>query len=289
LLLRRRWGSWNNRERLKEILLEQVFLNGERIDQGIPLRALFFGEGLFETFRYRHRMPLHFDKHYSRMERGAGLLGIPFAGRENLAGLINIAVSGSGIQDAYVKVCLLSRGELNYSDYASKGDIAVVVRDYESRWGAVKARINDFRRSSDSPLRGLKSLNYLENILAGRAARLDGYDEAVFLNERGEVAEGSASNIFWVEGDTLYTPSVDCGILPGTTRELLLNSMNQLGLSVEEGRYSPECVRGSRFAFLTNALMGIACLTCFDDSEFLPNDELYESIKMVLFAKLGWV
>ena len=274
---------------MKEILLEQVFLNGERIGPEIPLRALFFGEGLFETFRYRFRVPALIGKHYSRMERGAEVLGIPFIEREKFTALVEKAVTGSGIRDAYVKVCLLSRGGLDYYDSASDGDIAIVVKAYESRNGVVKACISEFQRSSDSPVRSLKSLNYLENIMARRAAQGGGCDEAVFLNERGEVVEGSASNIFWVEGDTLYTPSIDCGILPGTTRELLLNSANQVGLRVEEGRYSPECVSDSRFAFLTSSLAGSSFLSHFNHSIFTPGDELYESIKRLLFMGLGWV
>lgn len=266
-----------------------MYINGERIDKGIPLRALFFGEGLFETFRYRTSMPVYIDKHFSRIEGGAGLLGIPFSGREKFTRLVGKAVTESGIKDAYVKVCLLSRGGLNYYDYASDGDVAVIVKEYESRKGAVMARISEFGRNSDSPINRIKSLNYLENIVARRAAQKGGYDEAVFLNERGDVAEGSASNIFWVDGDTLYTPSIECGILPGITREILLESVDQVGLRVEEGRYSPESVSGSRFAFLTNSLVGCSYLSCFEHSKFPPTDELYESIKTMLYSKLGWI
>lgn len=266
-----------------------MFLNGQRIGPEIPLRALFFGEGLFETFRCRFRMPVLIDRHYSRMERGAEMLGIPFIERKKFTTLVEKAVVGAGIRDAYVKVCLLSGGGLDYYNCASKGDIAIVVKDYESKKGMVKACISEFRRSSDSPVRGLKSLNYLENIIARKAAEKGGFDEAVFLNERGEVAEGTASNIFWVEEDILYTPSIDCGILPGITRELILSSANQLGLRIEEGRYSPECVSDSRFAFLTSSLAGSSFLSHLDHSIFSPNDGLYESIKSLLFSELGWI
>jgi len=266
-----------------------VFLNGKRVVPEIPLRALFFGDGLFETFRYRFRVPVLIDKHYSRMERGAEMLGIPLIQREKFTAMVEKAVTSSEIRDAYVKVCLLSRGRLDYYDSATEGDIAIIVKAYESRKEVIKVCISEFRRYSDSPVRSLKSLNYLENIIARRAAQKGGYDEAVFLNERREIAEGTASNIFWVDGDTLYTPSIDCGILPGTTRELLLNSANQVGLRVEEGRYSPECVNGSRFAFLTSSLTGSTLLSHFNHSIFSPGDELYESIKRLLFTGLGWV
>jgi len=269
--------------------LEQVFINGERADSRIPLRALFFGEGLFETFRYKSRMPIFFDRHYDRMERGARLLRIPFVERDDLAGIVKSAVANSGISDAYVKICLLSGGALNYYDDASRGDVAIVVRDYESRTGPARVCINEFRRISDSPVHGVKSLNYLENIIARREARLNGYDEAVFLNERGEIAEGTASNIFWVKKDTLYTPSVECGILPGIIREILIDSVNALGLGVEEGGYYPESITGSRFAFLTNSLSGSMLIFQLGNAEFPLDDGLYETIKKRVITGLGWV
>lgn len=269
--------------------MEQVFINGERADSRIPLRALFFGEGLFETFRYKSRMPLFFGRHYDRMERGARLLRIPFVERDDLDGIVKTVVTNSGIPDAYVKICLLSNGSLNYYNDAARGDIAIVVRDYEPRTEPVMVCINEFRRISDSPIHGVKSLNYLENIIAWREARLKGCDEAVFLNERGEITEGTASNIFWVEKDTLYTPSVECGILPGIIREILLDSVSTLGLGVEEGGYYPEFMFNSRFAFLTNSLSGSMLISRLDNTELPLDDGLYKSIKKLMLTELGWV
>ncbi len=234
-------------------------------------------------------MPLFFDRHYDRMERGARLLRIPFVERDDLDGIVKTVVTNSGIPDAYVKICLLSNGALNYYNDAVRGDIAIVVRDYEPRTEPVMVCINEFRRISDSPIHGVKSLNYLENIIARREARLKGYDEAVFLNERGEITEGTASNIFWVEKDTLYTPSVECGILPGIIREILLDSVSALGLGVEEGGYYPESMFNSRFAFLTNSLLGSVPISRLGNTEFPLDDGLYKTIKKRLLTGLGWV
>lgn len=269
--------------------MEKVFLNGKPVDTNLPLRALFFGEGLFESFRYRLRIPLHIDKHYSRMERGAGILGIPFIERGRFLDVIDQSVKEAGIEDAYVKVCLLSKGGLNYYEHASDGDIAVIVKEYEPRERAIKTCISKIRRSSESPIHRFKSLNYLENILARRESITGGCDESILLNERGEVAEGSASNIFWVKGNTLYTPSIECGILPGTTRELLLSSAGQLGLEAKEGFYSPESLSGSSCVFLTNALIGSLRVTNFNQLLLFPNSEQYEAIKKLLLTKLGWI
>jgi 4-amino-4-deoxychorismate lyase len=269
---------------------EQIYINGKRIETTFSLRTLFFGEGVFETFRCKSRMPIFFDKHYERMSRGAGLLRIPLMDREELADLVNKIVMDSGYSDAYVKVCLLSNGGLKYYGNPERGDIAVVVRAYDSRKEPVKVCVSEFQRSSGSPVRSIKSLNFLENIVARREALSKGYDEAIFLNERGEIAEGTASNVFWVRKNTLCTPSVGCGLLPGIIREILINSAYELGLRIEEGRYGPGCLTASTFAFLTNSLSGAVLISQLGETAIHPFDnELYEAIKNLVFTRLGWI
>lgn len=268
--------------------MEQVFINGERALPGVPLRALFYGEGLFETFRYKSRLPVFFRKHYERMERGAALLGIPLIGMAALTGLIDKALSDSRLPDAYVKVCLLSGGGSSYYDYPASGDIVIIVRDYRAREEPVKANICSFKRHSESPIRRIKSLNYLENVIARREANRTGYNESAILNEKGEITECTSSNIFWARKDTLYTPSLDCGLLAGITREILINFASEVGLAVEEGGYYPEDLAGSRFAFLTNSLSGSLLISELGGLSLPLKDELYESIKKLLRVKLGW-
>ncbi|MEW6145121.1 MAG: aminotransferase class IV [Thermodesulfobacteriota bacterium] len=268
---------------------EQVYINGTKLDSPLPLRALFFGEGLFETFRYKCRMPLFFDKHYDRMSRGARLLRIPLMERDRLAEHVNKVIINSGISDAYVKICLLSDGGPNYYDNPARGDIAIIVRDYNSSKERVRVCINKFARCADSPVRSIKSLNYLENIIARREASRKGYDEAIFLNERGEIAEGTAGNIFWVEEDTLRTPSVECGLLPGIIRELLMNSVGDIGLRLEDGAYHPERLAGSRMAFLTNSLSGTVLISELGETALPFDYELYGAIKNLVFSRLGWI
>ncbi len=222
------------------------------------------------------------------MERGAALLGIPLMGIAALTGLIDKALSDSRLPDAYVKVCLLSGGGFNYYDYPASGDIIIIVRDYRPRGEPVRADICSFKRHSGSPIRRIKSLNYLENVVARREANRTGYNESAILNEKGEITECTSSNIFWVGKDTLCTPSLDCGLLAGVTREILINSAPELGLTVEEGGYYPEDLAGSRFAFLTNSLSGSLLISELGGLSLPLGDELYESIKKLLYAKLGW-
>ena len=117
--------------------------------------------------------------------------------------------------------------------------------------------VSSIRRNSQSPLSGLKSVNYLESILARQEARVAGVDEALCLNEKGLLAEASMSNIFLINDGILQTPGTEHGILPGVTREVVLELASQLAISALEKDIRLEEVYQAQEAFLTNSLMEV--------------------------------
>lgn len=267
---------------------DQVFINGNRAGGRLPLRTLFYGEGVFETFRYRLELPVFFDMHYERMRQGAEILGIPAPEMSRIEDLVKKAVSESGYSDAYVKVCLLSDGNTRFYETAETGSVLVIVKGYTAPESPVKACVNPFGRNSESPVLTIKSMNYLECVLARRGAVASGFDEALFLNERGEITEGSASNVFWIKDGVLYTPSLDCGVLPGVTRGVLLDYASELGLEVGEGRYFLSDLTGSEFAFFTNSLVGSLPVSHLDTHTFPASSAVYSGINNLLLNKLKW-
>lgn len=269
--------------------MEMLFLDGEPLKRKIPLRALLYGEGVFETFRWKGSPPVYLDKHINRMKTGAEFLAIPFPGKSNIKTAVDEALKASKIADAYVKVCLLSSGGVRFYERAKEGHLLVIVREYERQKENMLAHVVQFRRNSSSPLHRVKSVNYMENVLARRAAVERGCDEAIFLNEREEVAEGSSTNIFWAKKDTLYTPAAECGILPGITREVLMSLAHEVGLEVEEGRFRLESVISSDAAFLTNSLIGISSVSGVDGAKIPLETKLFTGLRAVLFKKLRWV
>jgi len=132
---------------------------------------------------------------------------------------------------------------------------------YEKGFRAV---VSSIRRNSQSPLSRLKSANYLENMLAKQQARAAGVDEAICLNEKGLLAEASMSNIFLVDDGILRTPGEESGILPGITREVVLELASQLGINTFEQDISLDELFQAQEAFLTNSLMEIMPLTEID-------------------------
>ncbi|GJM17139.1 MAG: aminodeoxychorismate lyase [Thermodesulfobacteriota bacterium] len=267
---------------------EYLFIDGIKAENVLALRSLFYGEGLFETFRYKGRLPVLLEKHLERMENGASLLKIPFPGREYMIGLIRKAISESDISDAYIKICLLSQGQSRFYETANISQPLVIVKEYVGPEQFVKLKVSSFRRISDSHLVKIKSTNYLENILARREALASGFDEALFLNEKGEVAECSTSNIFWFRDGTLFAPSEESGLLNGTTKVLVLEFMTDYDVNLTEGEFVLDDLIRADFVFVTNSLIGCIPVSAIDDHSFNVGHPLFLKIQNTLFEKLKW-
>ena len=263
-------------------------LDGKPLDEKLPLRSLFFGEGVFETFRWRSKPPVFLEKHILRLKQGAEYLSIPFPGKRLIKGNLEKAVSVAEVDDNYVKICLLSSGPLKFYKRALRSHILVVVREYEPSREYLRVNVAATRRNSTSSLLWVKSINYLENVIARRVAEDRGYDESVFLNERGEVTEGSYTNIFWIRDDALITPALECGLLPGITREALISLAKGLALKVEEGRFDLNDMLQCTGAFLTNSLMGMSAIKEIDKQKIPVDEELFRKLRSSLFQKLDW-
>ncbi|WP_456383724.1 aminotransferase class IV [Persephonella sp.] len=244
---------------------EIITVNGKIFEDRSVLRTLMYGEGVFETFRYNGGYPSRIKNHYRRMVEGAGVLGIPPVTEEDFFYYIDETVKQCKEKDLYVKAILLSEGNLDYPllPYGSK--LMVVVRPFRPfSKDRISLTVAPFRVHSSNPLLRIKTTNFAEKVLAKRYARENGFDDAVFLNENGEVTETTSANIFWVKGKFLYTPSVDCGLLPGITREVVIKEARKEGFTVVEGRFYLEELKDADIIFVTNALNGIIRVGKFD-------------------------
>jgi len=125
---------------------------------------------------------------------------------------------------------------------------------YEKGYRAI---ISSIRRNSQSPVPAMKSLNFLENMLARQEARTAGVDEALCLNEKGMLAEASTSNVFLVGDGTLKTPSVANGILAGVTREAVLETAGKLQIPVSKDDITLDELIQADEAFLTNSVIEV--------------------------------
>jgi len=244
---------------------EIITINGQDFNDRSFLRTLMYGEGVFETFRYNGEYPSRIKNHYRRMVEGARILGIPPITEEDFFYYINETVKQSPEKDLYVKAILLSEGNLDYPLLPYSSKLMVVVRPFRPfPKEKISLTIAPFRVHSSNPLLRVKTTNFAEKVLTKRYAKDNGFDDAVFLNENGEVTETTSANIFWVKGKFLHTPSVDCGLLPGITREVVIKEARKEGFTVVEGRFYLEELKEADIIFVTNALNGIIKVGKFD-------------------------
>lgn len=207
-----------------------------------------FGLGAFETIAVMSGKPVFLNAHLRRLKKALDYFGIsnpmtPEWVEEILKkhpmknGVLKIMVSQEN--------CLWSCRENPYTP-----------ADYER--GFV-LKTSPIRRNETSPLTGHKTLCYGENILEKRRAAVEGFDEPVFLNTRGQLTEGAVTNLFFVKNGRLITPALSCGLLPGTIRDYLVDRYD-----VEERVILPEEISDFDEAFVTNALMGMMPVCQFD-------------------------
>lgn len=243
----------------------KVYLNGrilEEEDAALPLqdRGVLFGDGIFETIRAYEGRPFRLDRHLARLRRGCEALRIPLpledAGFE--AAVTRLYDTNVGRGDAYVRITLTGGPYDGSKNLTRPGapTLFIVAKPFEGYPDEYYERgmrmvVTGIRRNSTSPLSRVKSTNYLDTLIAKQEARDRGADDAVFLNERGYLAEASTANLFWVRGGGVFTPETGCGLLPGITREAVLELCGRLEIACEEGRYLPDELSGADEAFIS--------------------------------------
>ncbi len=254
---------------------EMVYLNGSIVPRqqariSISDYGFLYGYGLFETMRAYGGRVFRLEWHLGRLALSAEFLGIS-VDRTELEVAVNNTIQANNLRDARIRITVsIGEGGLTPDPAScSRPTVLVVVGEYKPFTEQVYQRgfrtvVSSIRRNSQSPLSRLKSTNYLESMLARQEARRMGVDEAICLNERGLLAEASMSNIFLVVDDTLKTPALESGILPGVTRETILELARESGIKILEDEIAVEELRNSREAFLTSSLIEVMPLVEVD-------------------------
>jgi len=232
--------------------------------------GFLYGFGLFETMRAYEGQVFRLDSHLNRLVRSAEVLGLSI-GVTDLKDAVMATLQANQLSDARIRITV-SIGEGSMVPDPStcqQPTVLILVGDYHPYPEQIyqkgfRAVVSSIRRNSQSPLSRLKSANYMENMLAKQEARAAGVDEALCLNEKGLLAEASMSNIFLVNDGILRTPTEDSGILPGITREVVLELASQLGISTFEQDIRLDELSQTQEAFLTNSLIEIMPLTEID-------------------------
>jgi branched-chain amino acid aminotransferase len=259
-----------------------IYLNGRFVIQEEALISVFdhgflYGDGVYETLRsYGHRLFMC-DQHVARLFRSADAIGlavpIPTKCWPDLLheAMVRNQV-GHAQQDAYLRITVSrGAGDIGLDPALCPSPTVVIMAKpltappaglYEK---GVDVIIAETRRNSPEALSPqIKATNFLNNILAKREAITAGAFDSIFLNAEHQLTECTVSNLFFVANGVLRTPSVDCGLLDGLTRMVVIQLARELPVRVEEGRYTPDDLYRATECFLTNTSMEIMPVASVD-------------------------
>ena len=236
-------------------------------------RGLLLGDGLFETVLALDGKLVGLAAHLDRMAAGCAVMGLPPLDRALAERLMGEALAGVAAPRAAVRLTLTAGSGGRGLDRPDAPEPRLFATAAASQLPSGPARLitSSVRRNEGSPAARLKTLSYLDSVLARRQAREQGGDEALMLNSREEAACAAAANVFWVSEGRLLTPALECGVLAGTMRARVLAAAGRLGVAVAEVQAPGQTLRGADAIFLTNSLIGVRAVSSLDEVELRPS------------------
>jgi len=260
-----------------------VSVNGTITDAAHAVVPVFdhgflYGEGIYETLRTYAREPFLVERHLRRLRHSAALmdLPVPYADadlikhmRDTMAG----QPASAQQSEAYVRV-LLTRGvgELTYNPSATPAPtLVVIVKPFPGQpartfTDGIKVSLVGIRRNHPQALNPMiKSNNLINNALAMQEALRHGAEEALMQNQSGELVECAQSNVFLVKGGVALTPPLTAGLLPGITREFILELAHEIGIPAREARLVPSDIEAADEAFLTGTTREVTPIVAVDE------------------------
>lgn len=243
----------------------KVYIDGKFVDKADAKISVFdhgllYGDGIFEGIRVYKNCVYRLDEHLERLEYSAKaiLLKMPIS-RADLSDAVCEACRVNGLSDGYIRL-LVTRGEGNLGlspESCPKASVIIIAdkiqlypdKHYEDGLSIITVPT---RRAGPEVLNpGIKSLNYLNNIMAKMEAAQHGALEAIMLNDQGFVAECTGDNLFIVSKGKIYTPTVSNGALRGITRASAMEIAEKLGYELIETNLTRYDVWNSDECFLT--------------------------------------
>ncbi len=262
----------------------KVWISGrlyEKEDAKISVydHGLLYGDGVFEGLRSYGGKVFRLEQHLTRLWNSAKaiLLEIPLS-REQVARAINETLAANGLQDGYIRLIVTrGSGSLGLDPNRTSNPQVIIITDYIAvypeelyRQGLEIVTAGTMRNHPAALNPRIKSLNYLNNILAKIECLQAGCMEALMLNHKGEVSECTADNIFLVRDGVLLTPPVDAGVLEGITRDAVIELARKSGLEVREQTLTRHDVYIADECFLTGTAVEVIAVVKVDSRRIGP-------------------
>jgi branched-chain amino acid aminotransferase len=257
----------------------RVWVNGQLRGSEASLSALdhgvTVGDGAFETLKIVDGRPFATRRHARRLDRSLAGLGLPTADHDVIAAGTKVVLeAGDPIPFGRLRYTVTAGvGPLGSDRTAtdSSGLTYLVTAGEQARPPASAAVVVvPWTRNERAATAGLKTTSYADNVVALAYAKERGAAEAIFGNTRGELCEGTGSNVFVVVDGVVVTPPVDSGALAGITRELALEWCREDGLTVEERALPLDVLRTADEVFITSTTRDVLAVHAVDDRRLEP-------------------
>ncbi|MDF2614260.1 MAG: branched-chain amino acid aminotransferase/4-amino-4-deoxychorismate lyase [Clostridia bacterium] len=251
---------------------DYIYINGKILEEGQAVilgkdQGLLFGYGLFETIRVYNSMPFMLTEHLKRLETSLRIMEIDIPSQYVLEDEIKRFISSIHLSDGVLRITI-TKGFKEATILFTHREVPYDPLSYEKGF---TLKTSSIKRNSSSPLSQLKTLNYLDNMIAKKEAVRAGFDEALFINSDNLICECSSSNIFFIKDNKIYTPEAKCGLLNGIVRELLIRDIpEELNLQIIEGEFKIDLLYKASEVFITNSVIQVMPVVRIDD-QFLGN------------------
>lgn len=232
-------------------------------------RGFLLGDGVFETLRAYRGKPLDLDEHLARLSRGCAITRLPFP--DNLREAIQDTLQANDLEDAAVRITITRGPGGRGASPKGAGPATLLVTaspvPYTPEHYARGVRLATARRrrvAPDSLDPGVKTTGYLVHVLARAEAEDAGADDALFLDPADHVVEATQANVFAVFGDTVVTPPLSAGLLPGVARQAVLALAQESGLRAKEEPVPRARLDDADEIFLTASVLEVCGVSTLD-------------------------
>ncbi len=217
--------------------------------------SLLYAEGLFETLLGIDDTPLFEKEHLLRLHRGARIIGLPIPVSDAaLSKWMRLTLRRHPDRIKKLRLTITSGESARWTGHQGKPRVILSASPHEIPTEPFRLFVSDFRVDQHSIFRNIKTISYVISAAAIRQAKDRKLDDALLLNERGEVAEVTSANIFWVTKGRAYTPPLSAGCLEGVTRGRVLKEARKIGLPIKEKLVSlPELLAADEI-FISSSL-----------------------------------
>jgi len=234
----------------------ETLLSVENVRLSPGQAGLICGWGIFTTLRISKGEAFAYERHWRRLEKDAAIIRLPMPYnsakvRLNLQEVIRANHVTEGAARIYLVYNQVGFWQSNEKSLPQV-DLIIYTAPLPQYREPVRLGLREQGRHAASPLAGVKTTSWLQNVWAVAEAQKEGFDEVMLLNERGEVAECTAANIFAVKNGKIHTPPLNSGCLEGVTRGVLFEIAPEAGIAIVEQALRPEDLYSADEVFITS-------------------------------------